>query len=216
MLGQSGFTLSSMAEPTVQELNERRWAPFAVAAAIVIVVSVAMARLPDSFVNTIERNRFLESSSAAGWAYRLLAFFAIVQALYGGFFVLRVDHVKRSRVEDPKVAAMTRARVVTVLSRNAAGMVFLTLVYGLAAFAVTGELGGFWLFPFLCVLQEAWYFREIGSVTRWLGFQPDTGLEVIPDAVWQREPPDYTPPIARILTPIEVPSPDEEVAEPAG
>ena len=205
-----------MAEPTVQELNERRWAPFVVAAAIVAIISVAMARLPDSLVNTIERNRFLESSSAAGWAYRLLAFFAIIQALYGGFFVLRIDHVKKSRVEDPKVAAMTRVRVVTVLSRNAAGMVFLTLVYGLATFAVTGQLGGFWLFPFLCVLQGAWYFREIGAVIRWLGFQPDTGLEVIPDAVWPREPPDYMPPIARILTPIEVRLPDEEVAEPAG
>lgn len=204
-----------MAEPTVQELNERRWTPFVAAAAIVAVVSVAMARLPDSLVNTIERNRFLESSSSAGWAYRLLAFFAIVQALYGGFFVLSIDHVKKARVEDPKVAAMTRARVVTVLSRNAAGMVFLTLVYGLAAFGVTGQLGGFWLFPLLCLFQGAWYFREIGAVIRWLGFQPDTALEVTPDAVWERELSDYTPPIARSLTPIDVLLPDEEVAEPA-
>ena len=203
-----------MAEPTVQELNERRWPPFIVVASIVAIVSVAMARLPDSFVNNIERERFL-SISSAGWAYRLLAFFAIVQALYGGFFVLRIDHVKQSRVEDPKVAAMTRARVVTVLSRNAAGMVILTFIYGLAAFGVTGELGGFWLFPFLCVLQGAWYFRELGAVIRWLGFQPDTAIEVVPEAVWQREPSDYSPPIARGLTPIEVSLPDEEVAEPA-
>lgn len=214
MLGETGFTLSDVAEPTVQELNERRWSPFVVVGSIVAIVCVAMARLPDSLVNTIERNRFLESSSSAGWAYRLLAFFAVVQALYGGFYVLRIDHVKKSRTKDPKVAAMTRARVVTVLSRNAAGMVFLTLVYGLASFAVTGELAGFWLFPLLCVFQGAWYFREIGAVIRWLGFQPDTGLEIVPDAVWQREPPDYTPPIARVLTPIEVPAPQEEVAEP--
>lgn len=215
MLGQAGFTLFVVVEPTVQELNERRWSPFVIVASILAIVSIAMARLPDSLVNTIERNRFLESSSAAGWAYRLLAFFAVVQALYGGFFVLRIDLVKRSRAKDPKVAAMTRARVVTVLSRNAAGMVLLTLVYGLATFAVTGELGGFWLFPFLCVLQGAWYFREIGAVIRWLGFQPDTGIEVVPDALWKREPVDYTPPIARVLTPIEVPLPEEKVAEPA-
>lgn len=203
-----------MAEPTVQELRERRWGPFVAAASIVAIISVAMARLPDSLVNTIERNRFLDTSSA-GWAYRLLAFFAIVQGLYGGFFVLRIDHVKKSRTEDPKVAAMTRAQVVRALSRNSAGMVLLTLFYGLAAFGVTGELGGFWLFPFLCLLQGAWYFREIGTVIEWLGFQPDTALETTPDAVWEREPPDYTPPIARILTPIEVPLPGEEVAETA-
>jgi hypothetical protein len=203
-----------VAEPTVQELRERRWGPYVIVAAIVGIVCIAMARLPDSLVNTIARNRFLDTSSA-GWAYRLLAFFAIVQALYGGFFVLRIDHVKRSRQEDPKVASMTRDRVVRVLARNSAGMVLLTLVYGLAAFFVTGQLGGFWLFPLLCLFQAAWYFREIGSVIGWLGFQPDTALETTPDAVWKREPPDYTPPIARTLTPIEIALPSEEVAEPA-
>ena len=198
----------------MQELRERRWGPYAVVASIIGIVSIAMARLPDSLVNTIERNRFLDTSSA-GWAYRLLAFFAVVQALYGGFFVLRVDNVKKSRQEDPKVAAMTRDHIVRVLSRNSAGMVLLTLIYGLAAFGVTGQLGGFWLFPLLCLFQGAWYFREIGSVIGWLGFQPDTALQVTPDAVWNREPPDYTPPIARTLTPIEIVLPSEEVAEPA-
>lgn len=166
------------------------------------MISVALIRLPESLVNTIERNRFLDISGA-GWAYRLLAFFAIAQALFGGFYVFRIDNVKRSRVEDPKVAAMTRARVMTSLSRNAAGMVFLTCVYGLASFGVTGQRGGYWLFAFLCLVQGLWYFRELGSVARWLGFQPDTGLEVVPDAVWKREPPDYTPPIARTITPLE-------------
>ncbi|MBW3595509.1 MAG: hypothetical protein KY391_08010 [Actinobacteria bacterium] len=204
-----------MTEPSVANLYERRRPSFLVTAAVITILSVAIARLPDSFVNTLERNRFLDNSSA-GWAYRLLALFAIVQGLYGGFYVLRIDHVKRSRVEDPKVAAMTRMQVITSLSRNAAGMIALTFIYGLAAFGVTGERGGFWLFPFLCLLQGAWYFREIGAVARWLGFQPDTAIEVVPEAVWKREPPDYSPPIARSLSVIEVRLPGDEVTETAG
>lgn len=200
-----------MAEATVPDLYERRWPSFIAVAATVAIVSVAVVRLPDPFLATIERNSILDDT-AGGWAYRLLAFVAVLQALFGGFYVVRIDQVKRSRAEDAKVAAMTRAQVVTALSRNAAGMTLLTLIYGLAAFAVTGQRGGFWLFPLLCVLQGAWYFREIGAVSRWLGFQPDTAVEVAPDAVWRREPPDYTPPIARGLTPIGVALPDEEVA----
>lgn len=201
-----------MADPTVENLYRRRRPAFVVSGALIAVVSVAMARLPESLVNTIERNRFLDGPSA-GWAYRLLAFFAIAQALYGGFFVIRVDHVKRSRVEDPKAAAMTRADIITSLSRNAAGMLVLTLIYGLASAGVTGQRGGFWLFPLLCLAQGAWYFREIGAVARWLTFQPDTGIEQIPDAVWKREPPDYTPPLARSLSAIEVRLPGDEADE---
>lgn len=201
-----------MAEPTTEELYDRRRPPFILAAAVTAIVSVAIARLPDSLVVSIETNRFL-SNAGAGWAYRLLAFFAVALILYGGFYVLRIDHVKRARAEDDKVAAMTRARLVTSLSRNAAGMTLLTFVYGLAAFGVTGERGGFWLFPLLCVLQGAWYFREIGAVARWLGFQPDIAIDVVPEAIWKREPPDYTPPIARTLTPIVTEEP--EPAEPA-
>ena len=204
-----------VAEPTVPELYKRRWPSFIVAASVVAIVSIAVVRLPDPFLATIERNSLLDSS-AGGWAYRLLAFFAVLQGFFGGFYVVRIDHVKRSRVEDPKVAAMTRAQVVTALSRNAAGMTLLTLVYGLAAFGVTGQRGGFWLFPLMCLFQGAWYFREIGAVSRWLGFQPDTAIEVVPDAVWRREPPDYTPPIARGLTPIDVALPNKEVAEQTG
>ena len=200
-----------MAEPTVQELYERRRPPFIFVAAVVAIISVALFRLPESLINTIERNRFLELT-AAGWAYRLLAFFAIAQALFGGFYVFRIDHVKKSRAEDPKVAAMTRTRVMTSLSRNAAGMIFLTCIYGLASFGVTGQRAGYWLFLFLCVAQGLWYFRELGTVARWLGFQPDTGLEIVPDAVWKREPPDYSPPIARTLTPLEEPTHEAEPA----
>lgn len=181
----------------VAELYGRRRFPFAVAAAVVTIASVAIARLPESFVNSIERSRPL-TTPQAGWAYRLLAFAAIAQALYGGFVVFRIEHVKRARDRYAKVAVMTHERLITSLSRNAAGMVLLTLIYGTASFAVTGERGGFWLFPVICLLQGAWYFREVGGVARWLAFQPEADTGVVP-AVWEREPPDYCPPLARAL-----------------
>ena len=164
---------------------------------MVAIVSVALIRLPESFVNSLERGRPL-TTPQAGWAYRLLAFAAIAQALYGGFVILRVDHVKRARDRDPKIAAMTHDRVIASLSRNAAGMVLLTLIYGVASFAVTGQRGGYWLFPVICLAQGAWYFREVGRVARWLTFQPEVRSGVVP-TVWEREPPDYCPPLARAL-----------------
>ncbi len=183
--------------PAVAEEYSGRRLPFAVAAIVVTIVSVALVRLPESFVNSLERGRPL-TTPQAGWAYRLLAVAAIGQALYGGFVVLRVDHVKRARDRDAKVAAMTHKATVTSLSRNAAGMVVLTLIYGVASFAVTGQRGGYWLFPVLCLLQGAWYFRDIGRIARWLAFQPEAKPGTVP-ALWEREPPDYCPPLARAL-----------------
>ncbi|MDQ3939898.1 MAG: hypothetical protein M3238_00935 [Actinomycetota bacterium] len=180
------------------ELYRRRRFPFAVVAAVVAVVSIAVARLPDSLVVSIENNRPF-TSAQAGWAYRLLAFAAVGQAVYGAFVFLRVERVKRAQANDPKVAAMPHVAVIGSLSRNAAVMVLWSLVYGLAAFGVTGERGGFWLYPLLCVFQAAWYFREIGAVARWLAFQPAAIPEEAPPAFWQREPPDYCPPVARGL-----------------
>jgi hypothetical protein len=182
----------------MDETWARRRPPFIVAASILLIVSIAIARLPDSLVSSIENNRTF-TNSQAGWAYRLLALAAVVQAFYGGFAILRIDRVKRAREKDPKVAAMTHDRVIASLSRNAAGMVMWTLVYGVAAFVITGERGGFWLFPFLCLLQLAWYFREIGAIARWLEFQPGPQREAI--AAWVREPPGYLPPIARVVVP---------------
>lgn len=193
------------------ELYSRRRLPFAVAAAVVAIVSVAIVRLPESFVNSLERGRPL-TSPQAGWAYRLLAFAAIAQALYGGFVVFRIEHVKQARDRDARVAAMTHQRVITSLSRNAAGTVLLTLLYGTASFVVTGQRGGYWLFPVICLLQGAWYFREIGRVARWLAFQPEAEDDGAP-ARWEREPPDYCPPLARALVDRSEPEP-ESAAQP--
>ena len=181
----------------MDKLYSTRRFPFAVTAAAVAIISVALIRLPDSFVSSLENNRPL-TTPQAGWAYRLLAFAAIAQAIYGGFVVFRIEHVKRARERDEKVAAMPHEDVIRSLSRNAAGAVFLTLIYGIASFGITGQRGGYWLFPVICVLQGAWYFREIGAVARWLTFQPPAEADVAL-AVWEREGPDYCPPLARGL-----------------
>ena len=190
----------------VRDLYERRRPPFIFAGAILLIACVAVIRLPESLVDSMERNRAL-NTSAAGWAYRLLAFVAVVQLLYGGFVVFRAEQLRKARDTNPRVAAMDHPRVITYLSRTAATMVLLTLVYGIASLVITGQRGGFWLFPMLCVVQSAWYFREIGAIARWLMFQPIHKLTSGTEAIWKREGPDYCPPLARGLTPLEPATP---------
>ena len=109
------------------ELASRRRAPFAFAAAALGVVTLAIFRLPESLVTQIE-NAGLLSLSGRGWAFRLLAFFAVMQALYVGYSVLRTERVKRARESDPRVARMTRHRIMRSLVRSAVGAVFLTMI----------------------------------------------------------------------------------------
>ena len=179
---------------------QRRWPPFAFVSAVLMVLSLAMARLPESLVEQLEQNSPL-TGTEAGWAYRLLVVFALIQVLYGGFRVLRVEQVKKSQETDAKVALMSRPRLLRSIARNAAGMIFLTFVYGLAAFLITGQRGGYWLFAVLFVAQGAWYYRQVGDIGRWLGFQPEVVARPS-SAVWVREPDDYCPPLARSLTPV--------------
>ncbi|MGH2693719.1 MAG: hypothetical protein ACRDJJ_02775 [Actinomycetota bacterium] len=172
---------------------------FLFSGAVLAVVCVAMARLPESFIAVFERSRPLNDAQG-GWAYRFLVAASVAQAAYGGFVVLRVETIRRARRQDPKIAAMPRDRILTTVARNAAFMVSLTLVYGLAAFWITGERGGFWLFPLLAIAQLAWYYRQVGQIASWLVFQPDVERTEGPAHVWPREPPDYCPPLARGLT----------------
>lgn len=191
----------------VQDLVGRRLRPFAVAAAITVVVCIAVARLPDSLVSLLQRKTPF-SSGQIGWAYRLLAFAAVAQALYGGFVLLRSERVEAARREDPKLAALPRARVVGLVARTAAAMLLFTLFYGLAAFVVGGQRGGFWLFPVIGVAQGAWYYRQVGQIAKWLGFQPEPVSHEPGRGAWQREPPDYCPPLARALVPVGRSAPD--------
>jgi len=183
----------------VNDLSGRRIAPFGAAAAAIAVTSILVASLPAILVEQIERARVL-SDAQAGWAYRLLIAAAVAQALYGGFSILRPERLEAARRRDPKTAGMSRRALIASVARNAAGMVLLTLVYGLAAFGVTGERGGFWPFVALAVAQGAWYYREVGAVARWLGFQPEPVEEQAGAHVWRREPHDYCPPLVRGLS----------------
>jgi len=178
---------------------QRPAGPFLFSSAVLAIACVAMARLPDSFVAVFERSRPLNEAQG-GWAYRFLVAASVLQAAYGGFVILRVETIRRARKRDQKIAATPRDRILTSVARNAAFMVILTLVYGLAAFWITGQRGGFWLFPLLAVAQLAWYYRQVGQIASWLRFQPDVEKAEGPAHVWKREPPDYCPPLARGLT----------------
>ena len=176
--------------------RDRRLVPFLVAAIILFIVCLALFRLPEAFVSRIGRNTPF-TASQTGWAYRLLVFAALAQAIYGGFWVLQVDKVRKARAEDEKTAALSQDDLMQVISRNAAIMALLSLVYGLAAFYVGGERGGFWLFAFLTVAQGAWYFRQVGQIGKWLYQQPAVEATAKPSTAWEREPPDYSPPLGR-------------------
>ena len=164
--------------------------------AILAIAYVAMARLPESYVARLARNRPLPSNQA-DWAYRLLAIAAFAQAVYGGFVLLHSERVHQLRTTEQKVAALPRERILALVVRNAAVLVFLTFVYGIAAFVITGQRGGFWLFALLSLLQAAWYVRQINVVARYLDFQKDP--EPKRSSSWKQPPPDYTPPLARGL-----------------
>lgn len=185
----------------MQELVARRLRPFAIVAAITVVICIAVARLPDSFVSLLQRKTPF-SSGQIGWAYRLLAVAAVAQALYGGFVLLRSDRIKAARRDDPKLAALPRVQIVAVVARTAAAMLVFTLFYGLAAFVIGGQRGGFWLFPVIAVAQGTWYYRQVGQIAKWLGFQPEAVAQEPGRGAWQREPPDYCPPLARALVPV--------------
>lgn len=175
---------------------ERPVIPFLVAAAVWLIATIAVIQLPDSYAARLERQTPLDSSQS-GWAYRLLAFAAIVQAFYGGFVLLKVDKVRKAKASDPAIAATPNQDLLRTIGRTAGTMILLTLLYAVAAFYVTGQRGGYWLFLVLAAAQAAWYFRQIGQIAGWMEFSPQVEQKRRPSAPWRREPPDYTPPLAR-------------------
>jgi hypothetical protein len=164
------------------------------------ILCLAVFRLPDSFLAQLRANKPLDDVQA-DWAYRLLAFVAVAQALYGGFVILQTERVRKAREREEKAGAMSREEIVTSVARNAAGMCALTMVYGLAALGLTGQRGGFWIFPGVALLQAAWYHRQVGEVARWIEFQPAfVGGTDASKGEWNAGPADYEPPIARGLS----------------
>ena len=190
----------------MSELTRERRTPFVVVGVLIALVTLAIFRLPESFVAQIQ-NSGTFSLTERGWAFRLLALFALAQAAYVGFVLLRPERVKKARETEEKIAALSRAGLVRSLARTAAGAVLLTMIYGIAAFAASGFRSGFWFFVALCFVQGAWYYRETGQVAKWLNFQPETAVASAYGVPWVAAPPDYCPPIARALDPIGVTSP---------
>ena len=172
------------------------------AAVLIVVVCGIVIGLPDSFLTQLERNRPF-TDAQAGWAYRLLAFFAVGQLIYAGYSIFSIERVSQARERDPRFAALSKPQVISSLARNAASLVIFTLVYGVASVLLTGLRGGFWLFPLLATAQAAWYYREVGQIASWTTLQPDTETSSDQRGLWQREGPDYCPPIARGLKPID-------------
>jgi hypothetical protein len=173
-----------------------RLTPFLVAFGIAFIVCLALFRLPDSFLAQLERNSPL-STAQAGWAFRLLALAATGQAFYGGFVILQIDRVRKAMKEDEKTAAMSPDEILRTLARTAAGMILLTLVYGIAYLFITGERGGLWLFVVVAVLQGAWYYRQVGQIAKWFSLQVPEPEGPRRESAWEGEPSDYSPPLGR-------------------
>jgi hypothetical protein len=129
----------------------------------------------------------------------LLAFFAIGQLVYAGYSIFRIERVSDARERDPRFAALSKPDVISSLARNAAALVVFTIVYGVASILITGQLGGFWLFPMLAVAQGAWYYRELGQIASWTALETDPDRTAAQHGAWPRDPPDYCPAIARAL-----------------
>lgn len=176
------------------KLVRRRNPPFALAAGVVLVATIAYFRLPDALVVQIEHHT-IASGPNGNWIYRILAVAAALQAIYAGT-VLRPERIKRSLPTGPAPRAVVE-RVYVSATRTAAGAIPLTLVYGLAAFFITGGRASTWLFVAMMVAQGAWYYRQLGRLAAWLELQPAPAPE--PPA-WSKprpEPRDFAPPLAR-------------------
>lgn len=182
----------------MEDLARRRRGPFVVAATVAALIVVIVIGLPDSLLVQIENGRPL-TDAQAGWAYRFLVFFALVQVVYTGGAVFRIERVAEAREKDPRLARLPKEGVISSLARNGAALVLFTIVYGVASIAITGQRGGFWLFPLLALAQAAWYYREIGQIAAWKAFQPDH-VEMDADrGRWRATPPDHCPAITRGL-----------------
>ena len=191
----------------MEELASHRRGPFVILAALFVTICVVVIAVPDSVLAQIERNRPL-TDSQAGWAYRLLAFFALGQIVYTGMSVFRIDRLQQLRERDERFAKLPKAKVISSVARNAAALVSFTLVYGVASIALTGQRGGFWLFPVLAIAQGAWYYREIGQIAAWKSFQPDPVSRPSDEGAWTGTDASYCPPLTRGLTRLEAASTD--------
>src|SRR5947208_9217731 len=132
-----------MAATTPANYASRRRRPFLLAAGAALILCIAVARLPGSFVDLLARRSALDSYQQA-WLILLLLTVTAVQALHGGFVLLRPERVATAAQDDRRLAGRGAADVAGLIARNAAAMALLTLVYGLAAFWLTRRKEIFW------------------------------------------------------------------------
>ncbi|MQB01221.1 MAG: hypothetical protein GEU78_13170 [Actinobacteria bacterium] len=181
----------------MDDLVTRRRIPFVVVGTVVAVVAVAIFRLPELFVSGLRRDAMLPGSSGI-WGFRILLVVAVGQVLFGGYRVLRTERL--AAIEGERISSDPRRdRLASTVAWVAAGMVGLTLAYGVATFVLTGLRAGFWAFLALIVAQGLWYYRLAGDAARWLGRRPAPPAPLKP--AWERGDADYTPPLARGLGP---------------
>jgi hypothetical protein len=180
----------------VTRLAEKRNIPFAVAGGIALVVTIAYFRLPDSLITQMER-KSIATGWAGDWIYRVLAVVAVLQAVYVGT-ILRPERI--ARVLPAGVVTRTIKYAVFRGAAHGAAVAFpLTLVYGIAAFWLTGGRASTWLFVVVMTLQAAWYFRQLGKLAEWLERRPAPPPEPPSWQKWKPEPETYVPPLARAL-----------------
>lgn len=139
---------------------------------VAIAASGLLALLPGEIFASLRDNRPL-SDPNAGWAYRLVVLAAVGQALYVGLYLLRPERVQEARGKDARLGRMTRSELLHSVSRNAAALVGLTLVYGISAVLITGERSGYWPFLVLVLLQSAGFYRRVAGIEHWLAFEPE-------------------------------------------
>ena len=188
----------------MDNLDQQRRVPFGIAIAVLAILTVAVFRLPEAFVAQLERSARLIGSQA-DWAFRLLLAVAVGQAAYAAFMVLRVDRVRSSIAADERLRRKARPALMASISRNAAAIPLLTLVYAIAFLWLTGRRAGVWAFVLIAVLQVGWYYRQTGEIGRWLMLEPEPPPER--KAPWSRRDEDYCPPIARGLSDVPSPAP---------
>jgi hypothetical protein len=176
---------------------QRRNPPFAVAVAVALILTIAFFRLPETLIIQIE-HRAIATGPNADWIYRLLALVALLQAVYAGT-ILRPERVKRFLPSEEPSTREVRERLFASASRSASFAVLLTLVYGFAAFFITGGRASMWLFVAMTAFQTAWYYRQLGRLATWLELQPGPPPRPPSWAGWKPEPEDYTPPMVRGL-----------------
>ncbi len=149
-----------------------RRGPFLVLAAISLIVTIAVFRLPEALVALLVRHRFLEARQAT-WGLWLIFAAAFVQALYCGFVTFSPERLAASVRRDSKMALRPLPEATRSMARAGASVAGFTLVYGLAAFLVTGGRAGFWLFVTLLAAQGPWHYRQVGRASRFLARQPE-------------------------------------------